>query len=528
MEGSDSFNTQERAERSKMHQADQVVEANKNNGVLTDGQNRSWTDRYMPFVWMGIAVAAMLTIMLLPPMDGVSVAGQRALAILVFAVIMWMTEAVSYPISSVMILVLIALAIGFSPDPDNPGDILGTSGGLSAALAGFSTSAVALVAAALALAAAMQATGLHKRLAYYILRFSGEKISHIIVGAIVIATVLAFFVPSATARAGAVVPILLGMIVAFGMPLNSKLGALLIITAAQAISIWNVGIKTAAAQNLVADGFILETFGESISWPQWFMIGAPWSLLMSIALYFVMKLVIKPETKTLPGGKDVVRDGLAELGPISGKEIRLALLAAVMLLLWSTEGIVHQLDSSTITLAGIALMLIPKIGVLTWEQLESMVNWGTLVVFAIGISLGTLLLDSGAAQWLSTNTFEAMGLSTMPLLATIAIVSAFNIIIHLGFASATALSSALIPVFIVLAMSIPGLPDQGVGFVLIQQFVICFGFILPISAPQNMLAYGTGTFTAKQFMRVGIPLTVIGYLLILLLSATYWQWIDVI
>src|SRR5699024_8096781 len=108
------------------------------------------------------------------------------------------------------------------------------------------------------------------------------------------------------------------------------------------------------------------------------------------------------------------------------------------------------------------------------------------------------------------------------------IVSLFNIIIHLGFASATALSSALIPVFIVLAMSIPGLPDQGVGFVLIQQFVICFGFILPISAPQNMLAYGTGTFSAKQFMRTGIPLTVIGYLLVLLMSVTYWKWIGVV
>lgn len=528
MATSDSNFANERTEQAKLDQANQVNGANKKNGSLTDGAERSWADRYMPFIWMGIAFAAMFTIMFLPPFDGVSVAGQRALAILVFAVIMWMTEAVTYPISSVMILVLITLSIGFAPDPENPGELLGTSGGLTAALGGFSTSAVALVAAALALAAAMQATGLHKRLAYHVLRFSGEKVSNIIIGAIVIATVLAFFVPSATARAGAVVPILLGMIVAFGVPLQSKLGALLIITAAQAISIWNVGIKTAAAQNLVADGFILEMFGESISWPRWFMIGAPWSVLMSIALYFVVRWTIKPETRVLPGGKQVVREGLAELGPISPKEIRLAILAGIMLLLWSTEGTLHQLDSATITLTGIALMLIPKFGVLAWDQLESMVNWGTLIVFAIGISLGSLLLNSGAAEWLSSNTFEAMGLSTMPLLATIAIVSAFNIIIHLGFASATALSSALIPVFIVLAMSIPGLADQGVGFVLIQQFVICFGFILPISAPQNMLAYGTGTFTVKQFMRVGIPLTVIGYLLVLLLSATYWQWIGVI
>ncbi|GAA4111847.1 SLC13 family permease [Enteractinococcus coprophilus] len=528
MATSDSHIPNEQTERAKLDRTKQVHDGNKKHGQLRDGQEPSWLDRYLPFIWIGFAFAAMFTIMFLPPFEGLSTAGQRSLAILVFAVIMWITEAVSYPISSVMILVIIALSIGFSPDPDSPGEILGTTGGLSAALSGFATSAVALVAAALALAAAMQATGLHRRLAFHILRFSGEKVSNILIGAIVIATLLAFFVPSATARAGAVVPILLGMIIAFGMPLNSKLGALLIITAAQAISIWNIGIKTAAAQNLVADGFILEIFGESISWPRWFMIGAPWSILMSIVLYFVMRWAIKPETRVLQGGKEVVREGLAKLGPISAKEIRLAVLAGLMLVLWSTEGTLHELDSSTITLTGIALMLIPKVGVLNWDQLESMVNWGTLVVFAIGISLGSLLLNSGAAEWLSAITFEAMGLSTMPLLATIAIVSVFNILIHLGFASATALSSALIPVFIVLAMSIPGLPEQGVGFVIIQQFVISFGFILPISAPQNMLAYGTGTFTVKQFMRAGIPLTVVGYLLVLLLSATYWQWIGVL
>src|SRR5690625_7551799 len=116
------------------------------------------------------------------------------------------------------------------------------------------------------------------------------------------------------------------------------------------------------------------------------MIGVPWTILMSIVLYYVMRWTIKPETRVLPGGKEVVEEGLAKLGPISPKEIRLAVLAAVMLLLWSTEGILHPLDSSTITVAGIALMLIHKIGVIYWDQLDSMVNWVSLVVFAIGIS----------------------------------------------------------------------------------------------------------------------------------------------
>ncbi|MBD4382637.1 hypothetical protein GUH10_12335, partial [Xanthomonas citri pv. citri] len=115
---------------------------------------------------------------------------------------------------------------------------------------------------------------------------------------------------------------------------------------------------------------------------------------------------------------------------------------------------------------------------------------------------------TGAASWLSERAFDSLGIAHMPLLAMIALVSAFTILIHLGFASATALSSALIPVFIAFSMTIPNAAQGGLGFVIVQQFAICFGFLLPVSAPQNMLAYGTGAFTAKQFLKTGIPITV--------------------
>jgi di/tricarboxylate transporter len=146
----------------------------------------------------------------------------------------------------------------------------------------------------------------------------------------------------------------------------------------------------------------------------------------------------------------------------------------------------------------------------------------------VGISLGTVLLQTGAATWLSAQTFGALGLDRLPLLATIALVSVFTILIHLGFASATSLASALIPIFIALAATLPGAANGGLGFVIIQQFLISFGFLLPVSAPQNMLAYGTGAFTAKQFLRTGIPLTIVGYLLVLLFSATYWKWLGLV
>ena len=62
-----------------------------------------------------------------------------------------------------------------------------------------------------------------------------------------VSIVLAFLYPQQR-HVLAQLPILLGMIAAFNMSKESKLASLLIITSVQAVSIWNIGIKTAAAQ----------------------------------------------------------------------------------------------------------------------------------------------------------------------------------------------------------------------------------------------------------------------------------------
>lgn len=493
----------------------------KNNGATEQKRN-------LKPLWILLAFVALITIVLLPNNGDLPVMGQRTLAILSFAVILWVTEAVSYPVSSAMILALIAVLLGLAPSMEDPSVQMGTGNALKMALGGFSNSAVALVGMALFLAAAMQITNLHKRIALWVLSLVGTKTNALVFGAILVAIVLAFVVPSATARAGAVVPILLGVVAAFGLTKQSRLAALLVITAAQAVSIWNVGIKTAAAQNLIALGFIKTEYGIDITWGEWFMYAAPFSAIMSVVLFFVMIKLIKPETDNISSGKNVIRQQLAELGPMKRKEITLIITTLVLLCFWATEGKLHPFDTTTVTIIAIAFLLAPKVGVFNWQEASSRIDWGTLIVFAVGISLGSTLLNTKGAAWLSDTIFGSLGLDTMPLLATIALVTIFNIIIHLGFASATSLASALIPVFIALAMTLPLPVENQIGFVIIQQFVICFGFLLPVSAPQNMLAYGTGSFTTKDFLKSGIPLTIFGFILILIFSATYWKWIGLL
>src|SRR5699024_9770253 len=87
------------------------------------------------------ATLVMFIILLLPTPETLPVAGQRALAVLAFAVILWITEAVSYPVSAVMIVSFLAVFLGLSPTIDDPSVTYGTNQALGMAISGFSSTA---------------------------------------------------------------------------------------------------------------------------------------------------------------------------------------------------------------------------------------------------------------------------------------------------------------------------------------------------------------------------------------------------
>lgn len=472
-----------------------------------------------------LAIAALVVVIVLPTPEGLSVAGQRMLAVLVFAVIVWMTEALDYAVSAVVIAALMAFLLGLSPNPANPKVLMGTSAGLGLAFSGFANTALALVASALFLAAAMTATGLDKRIALVILSRVGTEARHVVIGTIIVGFVIAFLVPSTTARVACLVPITLGIISAYGVSKKSAFAGMLMITTVQTASIWNVGIKTAAAQNMVAIGFIEKMLQKTITWLDWLIAAAPFGVLMSIALYFVMTRMMPPEIKDVPGGREGIRKSLADLGPMKMSEIKLLIISLTLLGFWATEGILHRFDTSSTTIAAVAIMFLPGIGIMTWKEAQPKIPWGTVVLFGIGISLGTALLQTKGAIWVADLVVADFGLRNATGMFILGVLSLFLIVIHLGFASATALASAMIPIIIAVLQSVATPGINIVGLTMLLQFVVSFGFILVVNAPQNMVAYGTDTFNARDFVRTGLVLTVIAFALVMLLGATYWRWL---
>ena len=135
------------------------MQATQENNNLLKIKGKKSKSGYKP-IWIIISFAILLIILLLPTPAGLPIMAKGALAILAFAVIMWVTEADVSSIAT-MILGLIILICGFSPVQQlseklgNPkegdkilsgADWLGTGNALTHAFSGFSTSAVALVA----------------------------------------------------------------------------------------------------------------------------------------------------------------------------------------------------------------------------------------------------------------------------------------------------------------------------------------------------------------------------------------------
>jgi len=287
-------------------------------------------------------------------------------------------------------------------------------------------------------------------------------------------------------------------------------------------------LRTAAAQNMVAVGFIEKTLQKSITWLEWFIAAAPFGILMSIALYFVMPRMMPPEVKEIPGGREQIRKSLTDLGPMKASEMKLLAISLTLLLLWSTEGVLHSFDTSSTTLAAVALMFLPGIGIMTWKEAQPRIPWGTVVLFGIGISVGTALLQTKGASWLADLAVVQFGLKHAIALFILGALSLFLTLIHLGFASATALASAMTPIMIAVLQGVATPGINIVGMTMLLQFVVSFGFILVVNAPQNMVAYGSETFDAKDFVRTGLVLTVIALALVMLLGATYWRWLGYI
>ena len=174
-----------------------------------------------------------------------------------------------------------------------------------------------------------------------------------------------------------------------------------------------------------------------------------------------------------------------------------------------------HLDEGIVAILAASLLFILPVNwsrrefTLTWSEAKD-IDWGTIILFGSGIIFGSLLADTGLAETIGTSGADAFGVNSELAITIFAVILA---ILISETTSNTASASIVVPIVIPVAMAAnvdPFVPA------LAATFAASFGFMLPVSTPQNAIVYGSGVVPITQMVRNGAFFDVLGAILILI------------
>ncbi len=382
------------------------------------------------------------------------------------------------------------------------------------ALSGFSNDTVWLIFAATVFAIGYEATGLGRRVALVLVKSLGKRTLGLGYAIAIADLILAPFMPSNTARSGGTVyPVVKNIPPLYGsLPDDNprKIGAYLMWTGFAITNVTSAMFLTALAPNLLAIDIARKVAHVDITWTTWMMGFLPVGIVLFAATPLLSYVLYPPEIKR---GDEIVgwaKQELTTLGRISRREITMAALAILALLGWIKGG--AWLAPVTVAIAVISLMIVT--GVVTWNDIAaSKQAWGVLVWFATLVAMADALNTVGFLKWFAERATTR--LTNVPQLALIIALVAVFFYIHYLFASSTAHTAAVLPVFAAALLTITGLPVKPVMLMLAYSLGL-MGVISPYATGPAPIWYGSGYIPGKDFWRMGF---IMGFLYLFALLA---------
>ena len=439
-------------------------------------------------------------------------------AILALVLVFWMTEAIPLPVTA-LLGTLLAVLFGIATPKE--------------ALAPFADPIIFLFIGSFMLAEAMTIHGLHRRFALAALSLAGNRPWCILVVLGAISATISMWM-SNSATTAMMLPLAMGLIRALneihtpreGVRDRFSVGLLLMI--AYGASIGGIGTPVGTPPNLIGIGLIENLAGIRIDFVQWMTLAIPIVVALFVCLAFILFWFHPHTASRLPNTQQYITKMREKLGRLSRGEINVMIAFLVAVSLWILPGLfaailgksaplsrllAERLDEGMVAiLAALLLFVLPikrkgSSMTLTWEE-ATKIDWGTLLLFGGGLSLGKLMFSSGLADAIGHGLVALTGVDGLWGMTALGILLA---ILVSETTSNTASANAIIPVMIALAKEAGVSPlPPALGACLGASF----GFMLPVSTPPNAIVYGSGRVPILAMVRAGIVFDIIGFGLI--------------
>lgn len=446
-----------------------------------------------------------------PGGGGLSPQGALTLSLFAAAVWMWIFSSVSDTFVALAVAVVLVV-MGVLSD-----ETLFSSLG---------TDTIWLLLAAFVIAAGVTATGLATRLAAYIGTGARtvRQLVHLVT-AVLVAT--AYAVPSTSGRAALALPVFLAL--AKVLADRRRVVVALALLFPSVILLSAVASYLGAGAHLITSQILVAAGGEGFSFVDWLLLGLPLAVVSShlcaeliLALFTTAEDRARPVTVTLEQMQE--HSPVALTGPLTAEQSRSALIVGAVVALWCSEPL-HGLHPAVVALLGALAVAGPSIGSVGLGTALKGVPWSMLVFMAATLTLGTALVDSGAAQWLAHQALAPVALagSAAGVLFVVAVV-VLSTAAHLVIQSRSARSAVLIPIVIALAPGV-GVDPAAAAFASTAAAGFCHTLTSsakPVTLFSDLDDDTVATYEPKDLLRLSALLAPAMVLLVLVFAFLVW------
>jgi solute carrier family 13 (sodium-dependent dicarboxylate transporter), member 2/3/5 len=461
-----------------------------------------------------LALAPLLALAVYAMPLGLAPAAQTLLAILVLSIIFWVTEAIPAPITA---LLAPTLAVFFGVT------------NVKNAFAPFGDPVIFLLIGSFLVAEATQASGLDRRVAVFILsqRWTRRSTGRLLFAMGLVTCVVSLWM-SNSATTAMMLPIGAGVLRALRREDGDAktpyaIAMMLMLTWSSSVA---VGLPIASPPNLIAIGLSRELTSDPITFADWTIVTMPMTAAMLGLCWLLLHWRYRDATLSTAGLDDYVASERARLGAWTIRQKSVAAVFVMLAVLWLTPAILvsvigsshpitnwseaHLPESFAAVFAASLLFFLPAGGgrpALTWSEAKE-IDWGTMILFGGGLSLGKLMFDTKLADTIGNGLTSLIGGGGLWGITAAAIV--LGVVVSEA-ASNTAAANAVIPVVIAVAKAAGVSPTPPIFGAALGA---TFGFMLPVSTPPNAIVYASGYVPLREMIRAGIWLDVTGAILI--------------
>ena len=460
--------------------------------------------------WFFISILAGITLLSFDQPEGLSRAGMIVLTMSVVATILFVTEPVPLPTVALMIVVGQVLLLGLDS---------------TEVAKSLMTDSVLFIMGSLMLAVAVVKQKLDKRIAWLIVRLTGTKTSRICFGISAVSGILASFIGEHTVAA-MMLPVGITLIhLTSDDPRKVRnLAAVVLFSISYGCSVAGIGTPSGGARNAIMIGYWKEFFYDPanpetyrflIDYVTWMIYAYPMFLLQLPLVTFILLITFRPEFKHLSRAVVKLRAEVEGQGPLKPSDWVAILIFVLILTGWVT--ISDQIGMGTVAVLGAIGFLVA--GLVRWEDVNSGVNWGVVLLYGAAISLGVQMKNTGAALWVAESFLgllkplglnEGIGLwGAVSVLTTVVTNTMSN-------GAAVAVLGPIVLKLSVVAQESPIV----IGF--ITAISSAFAYLTVVGTPACTIVYASGYLKTTDFLKVGWKMCILS--IIVMLSAAYLYW----